>query len=129
MVLEAIRVRVSLYSHRQYVLAYHDTPGTARFQRAKDLSRARRARQAAKMVSMAEKQYTNGEITVVWQPEKCIHSTNCWKSLLKVFDPRKRPWVNMEGASSEQIAATIDKCPSGALSYTREDNQEPTHAS
>ncbi len=36
---------------------------------------------------------------------------------MQVFDPRKRPWVNMTGATTEEIIAQIDKCPSGALSY------------
>lgn len=67
-----------------------------------------------------KKEYTNGEITVVWQPDVCIHSTICWRGengLSEVFDPRKRPWVNMEGADSETIMKKIDQCPSGALSY------------
>jgi uncharacterized Fe-S cluster protein YjdI len=33
-----------------------------------------------------------------------------------VFDPRKKPWVNVEGASKDEIAAQVRKCPSGALS-------------
>ena len=65
---------------------------------------------------MVEKRYSNDEITVVWKPEICAHSTNCWKSLLRVFDPRKRPWINMQGASTERIIETVKKCPSGALS-------------
>jgi uncharacterized Fe-S cluster protein YjdI/CDGSH-type Zn-finger protein len=64
-----------------------------------------------------EKKYTNGEITVVWNHKDCIHSTNCFKGLSQVFDPRERPWVNMEGADSERIMKQIDLCPSGALSY------------
>ena len=68
------------------------------------------------------KEYSNGEITVVWQPEKCIHSTLCFKGLPQVFDPKARPWVNPEGASSEEMMEQIGKCPSGALSFYR--NQE-----
>lgn len=64
-----------------------------------------------------EKTYSNEDITVYWQPKVCEHSTLCWKGLLNVFDPRKRPWVNMQGASTEEIIAQIEKCPSGALSY------------
>lgn len=63
------------------------------------------------------KKYTNGEITVVWKPATCIHSAICFKGLPGVFDPRKRPWLTMEGASTEAIKTQIDKCPSGALSY------------
>jgi uncharacterized Fe-S cluster protein YjdI len=63
------------------------------------------------------KKYTNGEVTVVWKPGQCMHSTICFNGLSTVFDPRKRPWVNIEGASTNQIVDQIKKCPSGALSY------------
>lgn len=63
------------------------------------------------------KEYSNDEMVVYWNPEKCIHSRNCVKGLPKVFDRSKRPWINMKGASSEEIMKVIDRCPSGALSY------------
>ncbi|WP_366140421.1 (4Fe-4S)-binding protein [uncultured Tenacibaculum sp.] len=28
------------------------------------------------------KKYSNDDITVVWQPNKCIHSKKCWKGLI-----------------------------------------------
>jgi uncharacterized Fe-S cluster protein YjdI len=61
--------------------------------------------------------YTNGELTVVWKPDMCIHSKLCWTELREVFDPTKRPWVNMEGTDTERIVEQVRKCPSGALSY------------
>jgi len=61
--------------------------------------------------------YTNNEVTVVWKPDTCIHSRICWTQLREVFDPAKKPWVNMEAASTEAIIAQVRKCPSGALSY------------
>lgn len=73
------------------------------------------------------KKYTNGEVTVVWKPNECIHSTICFRGLGEVFDPKKRPWVTIEGASTEKIIDQINKCPSGALSYymNREDQESP----
>jgi uncharacterized Fe-S cluster protein YjdI len=51
-------------------------------------------------------------------------------SLLPVFDPRKRPWVSMSGAPTERIAATVEKCPSGALTYFHNSGEpEPTQES
>ena len=61
--------------------------------------------------------YTNGEVTVVWKPDTCIHSRICWTELREVFDPVKRPWIDMEGSSTERIIEQVRKCPSGALSY------------
>jgi uncharacterized Fe-S cluster protein YjdI len=78
---------------------------------------------------MTEKRYTNDEITVVWKPETCIHSTICWKGLIQVFNPKERPWVKINGASTEKIVEQVNKCPSGALSffYNSEDGNSPSY--
>ncbi len=62
--------------------------------------------------------YTNGEITIEWKPETCIHSTICFKGLGEVFNPQRRPWIEMSHADTEKIKQQIHQCPSGALSYT-----------
>ena len=67
------------------------------------------------------KKYTNGEVTVTWEPAKCIHSTICFQGLPEVFDPRKRPWVTIEGADTNKIVDQIKECPSGALTYQMND--------
>lgn len=72
------------------------------------------------------KEYSNGEITVVWKPEKCIHSKNCWTGLNSVFKPNEKPWIQLEGNSSQEIMDQIDKCPSGALSYYKNGEQMST---
>jgi uncharacterized Fe-S cluster protein YjdI len=61
--------------------------------------------------------YNNDEITVVWKPNSCQHSTLCWKGLIEVFNPKERPWIKMDGATTERIIEQVKKCPSGALSY------------
>jgi uncharacterized Fe-S cluster protein YjdI len=63
------------------------------------------------------KKYSNGEVTVVWQPHLCTHSGICFRGLPLVFDPRVRPWIRPEGATTQQIVEQVKKCPSGALSY------------
>lgn len=75
------------------------------------------------------KKYTNGEVTVVWQPDKCIHSTICFTGLPKVFNPRERPWITPEGGTTQQIIDQVKRCPSGALSYfmNDEENKEEAH--
>lgn len=62
-------------------------------------------------------EYPSPAITVRFDPKVCIHSGNCVRGLGLVFDTKKRPWVNVEGAPAEAIADQIRKCPSGALSY------------
>lgn len=66
------------------------------------------------------KKYSNEEITVVWKPNSCIHSAICWKGsagLSKVFNPSEKPWIKIEGDSTEKIIEQVKKCPSGALSF------------
>lgn len=65
------------------------------------------------------KQYSNGEITVFWKSELCIHSANCLLDLPRVFNNRKKPWININGATSQEILKTIDTCPSRALTYLK----------
>ncbi len=66
-----------------------------------------------------KKEYSNGEITVVWQSGVCTHSGKCARGLSSVFQPREKPWIKMDGASSEEIIATVNNCPSGALSIKK----------
>jgi uncharacterized Fe-S cluster protein YjdI len=68
------------------------------------------------------KKYSNGEITVFWKPAKCIHSTRWFTGLPEVFDPQKRPWIDLTCASTEDIIQTVDNCPSGALTYKKNIN-------
>jgi uncharacterized Fe-S cluster protein YjdI len=66
------------------------------------------------------KKYTNGEVTIVWKPAVCIHSTVCWKQatgLPQVFNPMERPWIKPENASTTDMILQVKKCPSGALSF------------
>jgi uncharacterized Fe-S cluster protein YjdI len=63
------------------------------------------------------KRYTNGEITVEWKPDVCQHSAICARGLSQVFDPRRKPWIELQHADSATIAAQVDRCPSGALSW------------
>lgn len=62
------------------------------------------------------KEYSNGEITVVWKPGQCIHSGICLRGLPEVFNLKQRPWVDMSAASSEEIVNLVRECPSKALS-------------
>ncbi|MES2780460.1 MAG: (4Fe-4S)-binding protein [Bacteroidota bacterium] len=63
------------------------------------------------------KEYSNGEVTIVWKANLCTHSANCAKGLPKVFQPREKPWIKPHQATSEEIIDQVNKCPSGALTY------------
>ncbi len=73
------------------------------------------------------KHYQNGDLKITWEPEKCIHAGICARELPQVFRPQERPWVHAEEADPDTLAAQIDRCPTGALSYERTSGQ-PTLA-
>jgi uncharacterized Fe-S cluster protein YjdI/CDGSH-type Zn-finger protein len=77
-----------------------------------------------KMTDSRNRQYTNGDITVFWIPSKCIHATTCFRELIEVFNPGRRPWVNMDGAPSRRIMEVVNKCPTQALVW--KDNKDLT---
>lgn len=58
-------------------------------------------------------------ITVTFDPNVCIHAAECVRGLPSVFDVRQTRWIQLEHASADAVAAQVDRCPSGALRYTR----------
>jgi len=72
-------------------------------------------------MSKFDKTYTNGEVTVFWKPDMCIHSAKCFHSLPQVFNPKIRPWVQLDNSTTEKIVETVKNCPSGALSFKYND--------
>lgn len=61
--------------------------------------------------------YQGEGFLVTFDPNTCRHSGVCVRTLNQVFDIKKARWVNTRAASAEEIAATIAKCPSGALQF------------
>lgn len=67
------------------------------------------------------KVYANDAIEVHWEPRLCIHMRNCVTGLGAVFDPERRPWIDVDAAGPDEIAATVLTCPTGALHFRRLD--------
>lgn len=73
---------------------------------------------------MEKIKYPNEEITILWQPQLCIHAAVCLKTLPNVYDPKKRPWIQIRNATTKELMEQVSKCPSGALSIL--ENSEDT---
>lgn len=75
------------------------------------------------MIEEIKKEYSNGELTIVWKPQTCIHSGECVKRLPKVYDPKAKPWITIENATNKELMEQIEACPSGALTYYLTDDE------
>jgi uncharacterized Fe-S cluster protein YjdI len=73
------------------------------------------------MAGRKVQRYENEAIEVTFDPNLCIHSARCLQGLPAVFDVRRRKWIELGGADANEVAATIARCPSGALAYRRKD--------
>ncbi|HWJ44066.1 MAG TPA: (4Fe-4S)-binding protein [Gaiellaceae bacterium] len=65
--------------------------------------------------------YTGAAIEVDWEPKLCIHVQNCVRSLPQVFKADERPWIVIDAAAADEVAAAVERCPTGALHYRRLD--------
>jgi len=72
--------------------------------------------------------YKSDDIKITYDVNRCIHSAKCVKGLPRVFDSKKKPWIQPENAPGDAIARVIEKCPTGALQYKMlngEANEKP----
>jgi uncharacterized Fe-S cluster protein YjdI/CDGSH-type Zn-finger protein len=75
--------------------------------------------------------YSAPGVTVFYDRGRCLHFAECIRGLPEVFDARKRPWIQPENASAEEVAEVVRRCPSGALHYrlkegSPEEPEQPT---
>ena len=71
---------------------------------------------------------TNGVVT--WDAARCIHAAECVRGLPAAFAPKAKPWIVPDAASAGALAATIARCPTGALKFAGRDGtlREPVPA-
>ena len=66
-------------------------------------------------------EYEGSGIVVRFELARCIHAAECVRGLPGVFDPQRRPWVEPDRAESDAVAAVVERCPTGALTFERLD--------
>jgi uncharacterized Fe-S cluster protein YjdI/CDGSH-type Zn-finger protein len=65
--------------------------------------------------------YRGERITVSFEARRCIHVGACLRGLPAVFETGRKPWIVVGDADAATVAAVVERCPSGALTYERHD--------
>lgn len=68
-----------------------------------------------------DRRYSGTDVDITYNVKRCIHAAECVNRLSEVFDTQKRPWINPDGASADEVASVVMQCPSGALHFERKD--------
>ena len=61
--------------------------------------------------------YESEDLVVEYDLIRCIDAEECVRGLPTVFDPSRKPWVDVSGARPDAVAQVILDCPTGALRY------------
>ena len=61
------------------------------------------------------REYRGQDIMVSFDARRCAHAAECVKGLPQVFDTQAKPWIQPDKAAAEAVAATVARCPTGAL--------------
>lgn len=66
-------------------------------------------------------EYKGKSIVVTYDAKRCIHAAECVHGLPGVFDPKAKPWIDPDGATADELAEVVLRCPTGALNFERLD--------
>lgn len=70
---------------------------------------------------LKRREYKGEDIVVSYDIRRCIHAEECIQRLGAVYDIKKRPWIQPDEATADEVAEATIRCPSGALHYKRAD--------
>jgi CDGSH-type Zn-finger protein/uncharacterized Fe-S cluster protein YjdI len=73
------------------------------------------------LMASSVRRYRGEKIIVTYDLKRCIHVEECVQGLPPVFDRDRRPWIDPDAASADEVAEVILRCPTGALHFERLD--------
>ncbi len=72
-----------------------------------------------------DKRYPGENADIRYSIKRCIHAEECILRLVSVFNKDARPWIDANGASTQEIMNVVARCPSGALHVQPKDGTLP----
>ncbi len=69
------------------------------------------------------KRYEGKEATVTWDKRLCLHVGECGRADNALFTAKRDPWCAPDEATIAEVEDVCQRCPTGALAYTRADGE------
>lgn len=60
-------------------------------------------------------------IDTAWDGRLCIHVQECTRAKGELFKSGRNPWGQPDLAEADYVARVVERCPTGALTYSRKD--------
>lgn len=67
--------------------------------------------------------YEGDEVDVTWNGRLCIHIGECGRATGDLFVGGRKPWCQPDVTSTEDVIEVVERCPTGALTYTAKDGR------
>lgn len=68
-------------------------------------------------------EFSGREIDVCWDARLCIHVGECGQAKGDLFVGEREPWCVPDAVSKAEVREIVERCPSGALTYTDKDGE------
>ncbi len=65
--------------------------------------------------------YDGQKADVTWNGKLCIHVGECGRSEGDLFVGGRQPWCDPDQTGVDDVADVVERCPTGALAYSRKD--------
>ena len=72
-------------------------------------------------MSKAKKRFSGKQVDVDWDGRLCIHIAECGRAKGELFVGGRDPWGQPDLVSQQEVIDVVERCPSGALTYTVKD--------
>lgn len=67
------------------------------------------------------KTYEGKDVDVQWDGALCIHIGECGRAQGDLFVGGRQPWCQPDVVKLRRVTEVVERCPTGALTYTRKD--------
>jgi len=59
--------------------------------------------------------YEGAKVSITYNPRLCSHAAECGRLAGHIFDTTKKPWVELDNGTVDEVRAVVAACPSGAF--------------